>query len=230
MPLSKYIALWIGSTVRQVRRAIWGSTMSGRPVTLSGGQLAQERTCSVGVFPGRERCRGEVGDAGVGEGGELSGDGLLVADDGDVSGTGSAFEVEHRPIRRELAVDREQLVGALAGGLGVGGDSDGKRAHTTRGAGRPAASAAAVILGTTWDSTVSRPVIHNTVPSATDPASSSIRGARAASRTGVYTSRGVEIVARAVTVSPSNDTRPSRSSGSSAPRYSRMWRAGFSNE
>ena len=56
--------------------------------------------------------------------------------------------------------------------------------HTTRGAGRPASAAAAVIAGTMWLSIVAGPVIHNTVPSASRPASRSIRGASAASSTG----------------------------------------------
>ena len=57
-------------------------------------------------------------------------------------------------------------------------------AANTSGAGRPAASAAAVIVGTVCDASVAGPVIHVTVPSATRPASCSIFGPSAAINTG----------------------------------------------
>ena len=57
-------------------------------------------------------------------------------------------------------------------------------ATPTRGAGRPAASAAAVMVGTTCEPTVAVPVIQVTVPEAVVPAISSIFGPRAATRTG----------------------------------------------
>ena len=53
-----------------------------------------------------------------------------------------------------------------------------------RGAGRPAASAALVILGTMWEPIVFGPVTHVTVPSASSPAIRSIIGANAAIKTG----------------------------------------------
>ena len=55
----------------------------------------------------------------------------------------------------------------------------------TRGVSRPALSAAALIDGITWLSSVAGPVHHVSVPSATAPASSSMRGASAASTTGI---------------------------------------------
>ena len=67
----------------------------------------------------------------------------------------------------------------------------------TRGAGRPASAAAAVIWGTTWRSSVLGPVIHVTVPSESVPARRSIFGPRAATtRPGGAT--GTESLRRAV--------------------------------
>ena len=58
------------------------------------------------------------------------------------------------------------------------------RMHTTRGLGRPAACAAAVMVGTMCSRTVAGPVIHSTVPSASSPASRSMAGPSAASSSG----------------------------------------------
>jgi hypothetical protein len=81
-----------------------------------------------------------------------------------------------------------------------------------------------------WLATVSGPVIHRMVPSATVPARWSMRGASAASSTGTGCSLGALSVTSAFTVSPVNDAWPVRRSGSSTSRYSRMCRAGLSNE
>src|SRR5437660_7024886 len=58
------------------------------------------------------------------------------------------------------------------------------RPAITRGAGRPASAAALVIDGTMWLDSVDGPVIHVSVPPATEPASCSMRGASAAISTG----------------------------------------------
>ena len=68
------------------------------------------------------------------------------------------------------------------------------RMHTTRGLGRPAASAAAVMVGTMCERTVAGPVIHSTVPSAYSAASRSIRGPSAASSSGTGVGPGVASV------------------------------------
>src|SRR5687768_9140231 len=78
------------------------------------------------------------------------------------------------------------------------------RLTATRGAGRPASSAALLIDGTMCDSTVAGPVIQVVVPSASEPASFSIVGARAATSTGgagAFTSSGA--IVAALSVSPS---------------------------
>ena len=96
-------------------------------------------------------------------------------------------------------------------------------------ASRPASSAACVIEGTTWSRRVFTPVIHVTVPSASAPATLSMTGPSAATTTGVG---GASTSSPACTryTSPLCATLPSRSSGTSTDRYSRMCRAGFSNE
>ena len=100
----------------------------------------------------------------------------------------------------------------------------------TRGVSRPALSAAALIDGITWLSSVAGPVHHVRVPSATAPASSSIRGASAASTTGIGDEPGTVTWPRAVSVWPSTEIASPRIRGMSALRYSRMCRAGLSNE
>ena len=54
------------------------------------------------------------------------------------------------------------------------------RAAITRGAGRPAASAAALIVGIVWSASVLGPVHHVSVPSASSAATFSICGPSAA--------------------------------------------------
>src|SRR2546421_3884133 len=101
----------------------------------------------------------------------------------------------------------------------------------TRGAARPASSAALVMVGTMCDAMVCGPVIQVTVPSASWPASLSMVGPRAATRTGgasTLTSNGAIVVA--LMVSPLYEIDSPRSSGISADRYSRMCRAGRSKE
>src|SRR6185437_12360438 len=97
-------------------------------------------------------------------------------------------------------------------------------ATNTRGAGRPAAAAAAPIVGAMWSRTVAVPVIHVIVPSATVPASFSIADPSAATSTGgaaaPFTPTGWK--ALHVTRSPANDTVSPRSKGISADRYSFM--------
>jgi len=55
-------------------------------------------------------------------------------------------------------------------------------------------------------------------------------GAIAARSTGSGPTGRTLIAASAPSVSPENDTLPSRSNGTSTARYSRMWRAGLSND
>ena len=81
------------------------------------------------------------------------------------------------------------------------------------------------------DSSVAGPVIHVAVPSANEPASRNMTGPRAATNTGgagASISSGPSVVA--LTVSPSKVPGSPRSRGINASRYSRMWRAGCSNE
>ena len=98
------------------------------------------------------------------------------------------------------------------------------RATPTRGSGRPAASAAARMVGTMCSAMVPVPVIQVTVPSATVPASLSMTVPRAATRTGGAVApgtprgRGVLVDTRSpvlLTVSP-------RRRGMSEARYSFM--------
>ena len=82
--------------------------------------------------------------------------------------------------------------------------------------------------GTICSSSVIGPVHQVMVPPATAPASSSIRGCSAASNTAGASAPGIDSRDRAVRVSPWKSTWPESSSGTSADRYSRMWRAGRS--
>ena len=97
------------------------------------------------------------------------------------------------------------------------------RLTTTRGAGRPAASAAAVMAGAMCPAIVPVPVIQVMVPSATVPASFSMVAPSAATRTGggaPGTSIGEN--ALVVTRSPALRTVSPRRSGMSDARYSFM--------
>ena len=78
------------------------------------------------------------------------------------------------------------------------------------------------MVGTVCSASVAGPVIHVTVPSATVPASSSIFGPSAATSTGTGGSSGTSSAACVVMVSPSASALPSRNSGMSTERYSRM--------
>src|SRR5438105_10783030 len=81
------------------------------------------------------------------------------------------------------------------------------RPTATRGAGRPASVAALAIEGTMCEARVAGPVIQVTVPSASSPASLSMVGPSAATRTGgasTLTSNGAIVVA--LSVSPLNVT------------------------
>jgi hypothetical protein len=79
------------------------------------------------------------------------------------------------------------------------------------------------------DEIVLAPVIHVTVPSVIVPASLSMTGASAATTTDGAGASDVTCPI-ALRVSPSNETALSLRSGIRAERYSRMCRAGFSNE
>ena len=97
-----------------------------------------------------------------------------------------------------------------------------------RGAGRPAARAAAVRRGTVWVSSVFGPVIQVIVPSASRPVM--LQHGRAERGDQERHGRGVRHLDRASitrTLALSFTGSP-RSSGTSTSRYSRMWRAGFS--
>ncbi|MCX5738209.1 MAG: hypothetical protein NTZ61_06885 [Proteobacteria bacterium] len=56
----------------------------------------------------------------------------LVADDADISRIGCSLAIEHRAIRRQLAVDREDLVGDVAGAGGIRGESKRQRGDYAR--------------------------------------------------------------------------------------------------
>ena len=98
------------------------------------------------------------------------------------------------------------------------------RDTTTRGSGRPAAAAARRIPGEMCDPTVPVPVIQVMVPSATVPASSSMAGPSAATRTGGAVVPRMSSGANAfvVTRSPVLLGASPRSSGMREARYSRM--------
>ena len=95
---------------------------------------------------------------------------------------------------------------------------------TTRGAGRPAASAAAVMAGAMWPSMVAVPVIQVTVPSATRPANLSMVSPSAATSTGGASTPEMSSGANALVVrrSPSTRTVSPCSSGIREARYSFM--------
>src|SRR3954447_23870969 len=96
---------------------------------------------------------------------------------------------------------------------------------TTRGAGRPAFSAAPPMVGTMWSATVAGPVIQVIVPSARVPAIFNISGARAAISTGQDSAPGTVIGPNEVSadiVSPLNCTLPPLTAGPRIERYSRM--------
>ena len=98
------------------------------------------RRCSSA--PAAELGGDEVGDAGVGEPLDLGLHLGLVADDRDVFGAGGAFAVEHGPVRRQHAVDLEDLRGTGARRVDVVGDADREaradaRARAARGRPRP---------------------------------------------------------------------------------------------
>ena len=101
-------------------------------------------------------------------------------------------------------------------------------AHTTRGAGRPAAAAAAVIVGAMWVPMVAGPVIQVAVPSAMRPVTLSIWVPSAATSTGTGGASGMSRASLAVSVSPSKSTASPRTRGRRMERYSRRWRTGFS--
>src|ERR1700736_2190919 len=102
----------------------------------------------------------------------------------------------------------EKALAAKARALSGSSVTQTGRATTIRGAGRPAADAAAVIVGTMYELNVLAATIQVMVPSASSPVSFNIWGASAATRTGhgcaPATLRGA--IVRAVTVAPSNRT------------------------
>ncbi len=104
------------------------------------------------------------------------------------------------------------------------------RAPTTRMSPVPAASAAAVMVGTMWSPSVFGPVIQVMVPAVRSAASFNIAGPSAATMTGTGTAPSTAIWAATLSVSPSKATFSPAHSGTSAERYSRMWRTGFSND
>jgi hypothetical protein len=93
---------------------------------------------------------------------------------------------------------------------------------TILGAGRPAASAAATIVGAVWFLMVPVPVIQVMVPSATVPASFNMAGPKAATSTGGAETPGTSIGAKAfvLTRSPLLLTVSLRKSGMRDARYS----------
>jgi hypothetical protein len=92
----------------------------------------------------------------------------------------------------------------------------------TRGAGRPAFSAAAVIVGTVWEASVAGPVIHVTVPSAIVAARRNICSPSAAITTGGVRRGSTPMEIALLIVSPWNEHEPSWSNGMSTDKYSRM--------
>ena len=162
-----------------------GALRVGGPASEAGvgGQIPEQGSSADGVVAMAELGGDEVGHPDAAQGIDLRGDRGLVADNGHVGGSSGALLVEHRPVGGELAVDGEHLGGPLPGAVRVAGHAHGEQAHDPR-------RWTARIGGcggdrrTMWLSIVAGPVIHNTVPSASRPASRSIRGASAASSTG----------------------------------------------
>ena len=86
------------------------------------------------------------------------------------------------------------------------------------------------MVGTVCSVRVAGPVIQVTVPSASCPASFSISGPSAATTTGGASTPSMPSDAFADRVSPVNAAGSPWSNGPRIERYSRMWRAGFSND
>src|SRR5262245_61627336 len=101
------------------------------------------------------------------------------------------------------------------------------RAAITRGAGRPDASAAAVIVGIVCPASVLGPVHHVSVPSASWAVTLSSCGPRAATTIGYGWAPATARAAWTRYSSPSNDTASPRDNGPSTLRYSRRWRTGL---
>ena len=86
------------------------------------------------------------------------------------------------------------------------------------------------MVGTVWSASVAGPVIQVTVPSAIRPASFSISGPSAATTTGGAATPSMASGALVDIVSPVNAAGSPWRSGTRIDRYSRMCRAGFSND
>lgn len=108
--------------------------------------------------------------------------------------------------------------------------TDASMLATTRGAGRPAASAARVMAGTIRSSRTAGPAHVVTVPSASSPAMRSITGPSADSSTDGGRTPGTSTAPAAERVSPRYATVSPRSSGPRTSRYSRTCRAGLSKD
>src|SRR5688572_8403894 len=96
-------------------------------------EVPQQGPRPLGVVARPELGGGEVGDTGGGQAGHLFGDLVLRADEGDVAGPGGTLLVEHRPVRGQVAVDGEDLVGPLTGRVRIVGDTDRQGGHDPRG-------------------------------------------------------------------------------------------------
>ena len=170
---------------------------NGLPVVLAGrssrrcGQLGDELPRPparleqlLATITDRQDADGEVGDAGVGERCQPGDDLALVAGGQDVRDAGRISLVE-----QPLVVGRHsRLAQHVVGVCRSLSTSSGRHRQigtpaTTRGAGRPASVAAAVIFGTTWVSIAFSSASQRIVPSARAPASRSMTGPSAARST-----------------------------------------------
>ena len=100
-------------------------------------------------------------------------------------------------------------------------------AAITRGSDRPASLAAAAMVGTVWEASVLRPVIQVAVPSASVPATFSMRGPSAATTTGTCAAPATWSPAFTRKSSPWKETGRPWTRGIRTSRYSRICRAGF---
>ena len=160
----------------------------------------------------------QLGGSGRGQAVEALADRGFVPDQGDVDRLGHALGRDHPVVRRHAGGAGHTGTESAAGTADVVGDAD-RQAHDDPGAGRPAASAAALILGTTWRARVATPVIQVTVPSVSRPARSSIRGPRAATTRpggGVLSPRVIRAVRRRPATSAVRDDPSSGASASSS--------------
>ena len=195
-----------GSRRRPARPAYQPTVASSRTIGTGGrgfgaGQIGEQGDCTRLVFGPAEGHGDEFGGAGGGVAAQLALDGGFVAGDDDVRRAGGAFAVEHGAVARGWPA-RAKRSATQARAVAGSAVTVTKRPATTRGAGRPAAVAARVMVGTTWSARVAGPAQTVMVPSASSPARRSMTGPRAATRREGGAAFGMVSWPTAVRVSP----------------------------